>query len=1224
MKRYFLMVMLLAIVPGVLHAQNDSLSRRIILIGDAGQLTNGRHPIVDAVREHIPLDNKTTIIFLGDNLYRNGLPDIQYKNYSTLRAVLDSQVSVADGTPAKVYMVPGNHDWQNGGRGGYDAIIREQLYVDFLGKKNVKFYPEDGCPGPVEVPVGDDVVLILFDSQWWLHPHEKPEIESDCKCKTKDELVDQIADIAARNSKKLVLLACHHPFKSNGVHGGYFTLKQHIFPFTDIKKGLYLPLPLLGSIYPISRSVFGSPQDISYPAYTDMINRITEAIRRSSPNVVFVSGHDHNLQLIESEGYNYIISGGGCKQNRTSKNRNSRFNSTSEGFAVMEVYKNKNVNVAFYTVSDTMEKSEDFPLLNFSKLPPTFIDPDTKSVIDSTLTFPDSVSAIIDTSLTEVKGLKKFFMGENYRKEWSSPVDMKIFNLRREQGGFRVESLGGGTQTKSLRLINNRTGEEWVLRSMNKSPVQTIPEPFKGSLADELATELKTSTFPFGALIVPGLASPLKIATAEPELFFVPDDPALGFYRPLFANTVCILEKRNATYDASKALSTAKLFSKMLEDNDHRPIQSDVLKARLLDFLIADYDRHFDQWRWGTTDTGKGKLYYPIPRDRDQSFFYSDGKLLHFVSNKFMPFLEGLRPGFRKINWLGYVARDFDRTFLTDLDKNEWKQSVLEFQQTLTDSVIRSAVKRLPPEIYALDGEKITGKLISRRNAMSAAAMKYYRFISKKVNISGSNEKEYFKVTSVGNKLQVRVYSKGRGNDTSFIMYDRIFDPAVTKEIRLFGLQDEDVFEVDKDASSKIKLRIIGGRGMDTFNIKGHVEALLYDLKSPDGTKDYFVLDSSHAKKRFSYDPPVNDKTLLGFNYNSARFPQLHLNYNSDDGLIIGAGFSYRTHGFRNFPFASDQRLTALYATERGAFRVNYRGEFNHVTRNIDLLVKANYYAPSLSNFFGFGNGTKIDATLPHNYYQTLYKSFEAQIQVRKKILDILSLLAGPYYYTYNASARKNDATVLGKAQQFGLDPNKVFSKQTFAGLKFGMLIDNRNKEFFPTRGMHWNNELTALSRISSGEGKFVSFTSDMAVYASLREEAKLIAVMKFGGGRIFSKSYEYFQAMSIGAHNELPGFRRNRFTGRSSLYGGVELRIKLFDVNGYMIPGQFGIAPFYNIGKVFQPNDPTGSRKWHGAYGIGAYYLPFNLFSVSAYAGFSEGEKMFNFTLGTKINLTY
>ena len=226
------------------------------------------------------------------------------------------------------------------------------MYVDFLGKTNVNFDPEDGCPGPVEVFLGNDVTLILFDSQWWLHPHDKPEIESDCNCKTKEELVTQIGDIATRNSKKLVLLACHHPFKSNGMHGGYYTFKQHIFPLTDMQKNLYIPLPLIGSVYPIARSVFGTPQDLKHPTYTNMISEISEAVK-AAPNVVFVSGHDHNLQLIKDSSYNYIVSGGGCKQNRTSIARTVYIIILLTGFSVMEVSNNKNVTITFYTVSDS-------------------------------------------------------------------------------------------------------------------------------------------------------------------------------------------------------------------------------------------------------------------------------------------------------------------------------------------------------------------------------------------------------------------------------------------------------------------------------------------------------------------------------------------------------------------------------------------------------------------------------------------------------------------------------------------------------------------------------------------------------------------------------------------------------------------------------------------------------------------------------------------------------
>jgi hypothetical protein len=1223
MKRYYFLMVLLVLVHSGLRAQTtDTIVQRIILIGDAGQLTNGRHPVVDAVKKNIPLDNKTVVLYLGDNLYKTGLPDVQNITYAAARAVLDSQVSVADGTPAKVYMIPGNHDWLNGGRDGYNAIIREQLYVDFLGNKNVKFYPEDGCPGPVEVPLGNDVVLILFDSQWWLHAHEKPEIESDCRCKTKDELVDQIADIAQRNSKKLVVVACHHPFKSNGIHGGYFTLKQHIFPLTDMKKNLYIPLPVIGSIYPLERNVFGTPQDISHPNYQNMIKSVTDAIKEASSNVVFVAGHDHNVQLIRDSGYHYIVSGGGCKQSRTSKNKNSLFNSTSQGFAVLEVSTNKSVTARFYTVEDTIGRSELFPLFNFSQLPAKVTDSIEHVAEDPFLKYKDTTSVPVTNTLKEVEGLRKYFMGQNYRAEWSAQVNMRVFNLRQEKGGFTIESLGGGKQTKSLRLRNNKTGQEWVLRGMNKNPTQTIPKTYRGSLAHDLVTELKSSSFPYGAFIVPGLAKAIGISTASPELFFVPDDPALGFYRPLFANTVCLLERRNASLDGTTTQSTAKIFAKLLEENDHRVIQADVLEARLLDILIADYDRHFDQWRWGSIDTGKGKIYYPVPRDRDQAFFYSDGRLIRFAAMRTMPYLKGFRSDIPKVEWLNYVARDFDRIFLTELDQKGWEKGIADVQQKLTDSAIRKSVQLLPPEIYALEGENIIKKLMSRRDVLKPAALRYYKFLSKRVNIVGSNQKEHFKVTSVGEFLRVRVSAKSKGNDTSFTMYDRVFDPKTTKEIRLFGLHDEDVFEIDEKAESRIKLRIIGGRGIDTFDLKGKVEALLYDLKSTGG--DFYIKDSSHAKKRFSADPPVNDRTVLGFEYNTSKFPQFHFNYNSDDGMIIGAGFSRRTHGFRNLPYASEQTVSARYGIDRGALHAQYKGEFNHVTRNFDLVLNADFTSPSLNNFFGFGNRTEIDPALPRRYYQTLYTSFSAEALIRRRPFEMLHFAVGPYFYSYSAKYSRNAENVLGKASNLRLDSADVFSKKSYAGGKIVLTVDNRNQDFFPTRGMYWRNELIGLSGIKKGSDSYSAYVTDMSVYASFREPAKLIAILKFGGGRILSKNYEYFQAMSFGAQNDLPGFRKNRFAGRSSMYGGLEMRMQLFTINSYIIPGTFGLAGFYNVGKVWQPNDVITSGKWHDAYGIGAYYLPFNMFAISAFLGFHDGQKMLNFTLGSKINLTF
>ncbi len=74
----------------------------------------------------------------------------------------------------------------------------------------------------------------------------------------------------------------------------------------------------------------------------------------------------------------------------------------------------------------------------------------------------------------------------------------------------------------------------------------------------------------------------------------------------------------------------------------------------------------------------------------------------------------------------------------------------------------------------------ITNKLISRRNELGKASMKYYDFLAKQVTVLGSNETEVFKVFNEGKNIRVQVLARD-GKDTGFVMYDRLFDPSKTK-----------------------------------------------------------------------------------------------------------------------------------------------------------------------------------------------------------------------------------------------------------------------------------------------------------------------------------------------------------------------------------------------------------------------------------------------------------
>ena len=921
------------------------------------------------------------------------------------------------------------------------------------------------------------------------------------------------------------------------------------------------------------------------------------------------------LQLIKDSNYHYIISGGGSKEQRVNKSKKSLFTTESVGFTVLEVSKNKIVTANFYTVTDSIRNPYNATLLDFSKIPPQFLEDTSIQQEDPFAKYKDTVHRAANPRLQTVNGLKKVFMGQNYRAEWSTKVGMKVFNLKKEKGGLTIVSFGGDPQSTSLRL-KDRTGKEWTLRTVNKNFTKSLPQAFQGSIVKPTITEYNSSSFPYGSVVVPALLKTLGLQTPNPELFYVPDDPALSFYRKVFADKVCTLEEREPSNDGSNTISTAKVFGKVTDENDHRPIQDIVLKTRLLDMVIGDFDRHFDQWKWSKEDTGKGKLYIPISKGRDLAFFNGEGLQLKLFTGRALPFLKGFKKTMHDVDWLGYGARDFDRFFLNDLDAKEWKDNIQFVQTRLNDSSISKAIRGLPPEIFPIHGEKIISTIISRRELLSQKGMEYYRFISRKVNIVGSNDREYFKVESDPQGLHIRVYARESRNDTSFVMYDRVFDKATTKEIRLFGLNGNDLFYIDSNATSKIKLRIIGGKGSDTFDLKGRVESLLYDIKSDDN----FIKNSSHAKNRFSVNVPVNDNTITNFQYNKTRYPRIFAQYNSDAGASMGIGFSKTTQGFRNLPYASDQRFSAAYFFE-GAYQLHYKGEFNHVTRTLDILLQLNSTNPGLHNFFGLGNETKSVSANESRYHLAKYKTLEAQILFRKRVFSIFHLMVGPYFYQYRADAHKNANNILTNPQSIGLDPASVFGIKRYAGIKGIMHIDNRNNEVFPTRGIHWDNEVSFARGIGNGSKNYGYYTANLAAYLSRTNPAKLIAILRVGGGKILTDNFAYFQALPIGGNN-LPGFRQNRFVGKSTLYSGIEFKLKLFDINSYTLSGPFGLSASADIGRVWLENEQ--SKKYHTAFGGGFYFVPFNLFVISATGAYSKVDKVINFSLGAKINLKY
>lgn len=342
--RIFLITICLFVTPHIVFPQ-PSVLRRVILVGDAGEINPKQDKALTDAASHV-LPGQTIAIFLGDNIYPHGMGLPGSADEIATQAIIRSQFTPMRAAGAPTYFVPGNHDWDRSGEQGLVKIRRQGAFLKEQNDPRLSLVPSNGCPDPVEIPLGDSLTVVAYDSEWWLFPYEKPGPADGCGCNTKEEVLTKMQEIRDRNAGKFILLASHHPFRSYGTHGGLYSLKDHIFPLTLIKKWLWVPLPVIGSLYPLLRTAVRNPEDMGHPLYTDLIARVSEVFK-DSRGVVFVAGHEHGLQLIRDE-ITQVVSGSGAKHSYARKGRNSLFADTKQGFVTVDLMSDKTLRLGFH------------------------------------------------------------------------------------------------------------------------------------------------------------------------------------------------------------------------------------------------------------------------------------------------------------------------------------------------------------------------------------------------------------------------------------------------------------------------------------------------------------------------------------------------------------------------------------------------------------------------------------------------------------------------------------------------------------------------------------------------------------------------------------------------------------------------------------------------------------------------------------------------------------
>jgi hypothetical protein len=110
----------------------------------------------------------------------------------------------------------------------------------------------------------------------------------------------------------------------------------------------------------------------------------------------------------------------------------------------------------------------------------------------------------------------------------------------------------------------------------------------------------------------------------------MPDDAALGEFQKDFAGVLgplcCTRSTNPGFHGATEILGHQEFWDLRQAGTTALPDTHAFLRARLLDILLNDWDRHRLQWRWARIPDNP--LLQPMPEDRDQVFSNFEGLAL--------------------------------------------------------------------------------------------------------------------------------------------------------------------------------------------------------------------------------------------------------------------------------------------------------------------------------------------------------------------------------------------------------------------------------------------------------------------------------------------------------------------------------------------------------------------------------------------------------------------
>ncbi len=1193
----------------------EELIYEIFLIGDAGSASlEKQEPNLKILQAQLERSSENSaIVFLGDNIYLNGLPDSTHPRRKFYEGRIIEQMKILENYPGRIFFIPGNHDWDSGGKDGLAAINRQEKFVEEYLDRGNTFLPDDGFPGPVDIELmdddehpllRDDIRLVILDTQWWLHKHEKPYGDTgEYELFDGGDFLNELEDILLKREKDFLVVAAHHPLVTNGPHGGYLPPSTHLKP------------PVFGTLYALYRRVFGLEQDVNHYKYRNMADTF-RSLWGSKDHLIYASGHSHNLQYFREEGKrltrHYVVTGAGTKENYVADGRGAEFNYKGEGFTKLRFYGDGSVWLEAWTYDENEEEI----LLYRTQMKPPYGDPVQTEEEIPNIDYSDSTKVIAANPDYDGKAfLFESLLGSHNRKYWSVESEFPYFDVSEVEGGLIPVRMGGKGQTNTLHLEDS-VGNEFVLRSVDKQAGKIWDENLKKTLALDVAQDQFSILNPYGALIIPTLANAINVYHTNPKIYYVPNDPKLGLYADQIGGQLALFEEKpdnDMSHVASvgrseEVMAYRDMIREVDGDIDHRVDQEMFARARLLDMIIGDWDRHSDQWRWASfePDDEQGKIYRPIPRDRDVAFMYMNGLIPSFlkISGSFFQY-QSFGDSYGYLKGINYNSLDQTRRFTNQLTHQDWMRIAKFIQDNLTDEIIEKAVKNYPPEVFEKFGQETIGHLKARRDNLIKVTDNYFDMINRVVSVPASNKRERFVVETIDeDSTRVRVYKLSGKGKLREKYFDRTFSDKETDELRLFGMSGDDEFFIGGDVDNNIRILVVGGPGDDLYDTSELNKKTSRDLEIFDTEKGNEYITDKKVHKHLTTDPTVNRYNYENdFKWNRV-FPGYYFEYNSFDGLFIGGGPKIVRYGFRRIP-AVEHYLRFNYAPRTGASNLKYDGTWYRRINRMNLNASGEILFPkSFRNFFGLGNETTL-LDRGNNYYRARLTRYSGELSLSRNINDVFDFEFGNRLTVTEVENDSTDSNVI-------TNPGSGISASTFKDQWFNtafgaFTITDVDSELNPKQGYKFSFRTDLNVGIRNTTQTFSRLESDFRIFYPLRFSPQIVIANRTGGAHNFGP-FPFYESNTIGGTQNLRGFNGRRFSGRSSFYNNTEIRIELFDFYRYLLGGRLGVTAFFDTGRVWA--DSESSDTWHKGYGGGIWFNAFDSFLLNSSIGSSvEGE---------------